>query len=198
MEARFLHSRLSWARIFLALGLAIRLGSRWETVTHIGNPDYVLPTDFPEGSTHAWYHAFREVCGDAAHMAIFLVVFFGPSRARTPAIWWIILVLMLGHYTPFWIGEPFLPALSAPNATASSIHILMAGFAFLGLFLARSTFMQGAGETAASSVPPDVSERRFAQRAALTARSDAVLRPRALQLRRRRGSAPPAHLNVEL
>ena len=79
--------RLVVARASLVLGLLVGLGSWWETVTHLGNSAYVLPATFPEGSTHAWYHAFREACGDVAHMAIFLAVFFGPSRLRTSDIW---------------------------------------------------------------------------------------------------------------
>lgn len=142
MNATIWSKSLSAARVSLVLGLLIGLGSWWETVTHIGNPAYVLPATFPEGSTHAWYHAFREVCGDVAHMAIFLAVFFGPSRLRTPDIWWITFILMVGYYAPFWIGEPFLPDLAAPNTVASLVHILMAAFAFLGLVLAWPNFMQ--------------------------------------------------------
>jgi hypothetical protein len=47
---------------------------------------------------------------------------------------------MLGYYAPFWIGEPFLSALSAPNAPAAIIHIVMALFAGAALFAARPAF----------------------------------------------------------
>jgi hypothetical protein len=50
------------------------------------------------------------------------------------------LVLMLGYYAPFWIGEPFLPELSAPNNAAAIVHIVMALFAFSALFVARPSF----------------------------------------------------------
>jgi len=48
---------------------------------------------------------------------------------------------MLGYYAPFWIGQPFVPALSAPNAIANVIHIVMAALAFAALFVGRSAFV---------------------------------------------------------
>jgi hypothetical protein len=80
---------------------------------HIGNANFLVPA-YPLGSTHAWCHVFREVCRDVAKMAVFPLPFFGPDRWRTPVAWSICLILMLGCYAPFWIGEPFLPALTAP------------------------------------------------------------------------------------
>jgi hypothetical protein len=62
------------------------------------------------------------------------------SATRTPVTWWIGLVLMLGYYTPFRIGEPFLPALSAPNTPAAIVHIAMALFTRAALFEARPAF----------------------------------------------------------
>jgi hypothetical protein len=50
------------------------------------------------------------------------------------------LVLMLGYYAPFWIGEPFLPALSAPNTPAAIVHIAMALFTCVAIFAARPFF----------------------------------------------------------
>jgi hypothetical protein len=115
------------ARIFLIVGLGVGLLSWRESVGHIGNPDFRVDA-YPLGATHSWYHVFREVCGDAAKMAVFLLLFFGSARWRTPVTWWIGLVLMLGYYAPFWIGEPFLSALSAPNTPAAIVHIVMALF----------------------------------------------------------------------
>jgi hypothetical protein len=46
---------------------------------------------------------------------------------------------MIGYYAPFWIGEPFLPALSAPN-TPAVIHVVMALSASAAMFAARPSF----------------------------------------------------------
>jgi hypothetical protein len=127
------------ARILLIVGLGVGLLSWRESVGHIGNPDFRVDA-YPLGATHSWYHVFREVCGDAAKMAVFVLLFFGSARWRTPVTWWIGLVLMLGYYAPFWIGEPFLPALSAPNTPAAIVHIVMALFARAALFAARPVF----------------------------------------------------------
>jgi hypothetical protein len=133
-------SRLNIARSSLVIGLLIGLVSWKESVGHIGNADFLVPA-YPLGPTHAWYHVFREVCGDVAKMAVFLLLFFGPDRWRTPVAWSICLILMLGYYAPFWIGEPFLPALAAPIPIAGAAHVVMAVFAFLALGLARASFL---------------------------------------------------------
>lgn len=132
-------SRLNIARALLATGLAVGLLSWKESVGHIGNDDFLVPA-YPLGATHAWYHVFREAGGDVAKMTVFILLFFGPSPWRTPVTWWIGLILMLGYYAPFWIGEPFLPALSAPIPIAGWIHLAMAMLAFGGLGLARPAF----------------------------------------------------------
>jgi hypothetical protein len=131
--------RLNIARTSLVIGLLIGLMSWTESVDHIGNADFLVPA-YPLGPTHAWYHIFREVCGDVAMMLVFLLLFFGADQWRTPITWWIGLILMVGYYAPFWIGEPFLPALSAPTPIAGWAHLAMAGFAFFGLALARPAF----------------------------------------------------------
>jgi len=133
--------RLTLTRVLLAAGLLVGLVSWWESVGHIGSPAFMLPATFPLGPTHGWYHVFREVCKDVAEMVVFLAVFFGPPSLRTRGTWWLILVLMLGYYAPFWIGEPFLPALSAPNMIAHVIHSVMAALALAALFVGRSAFV---------------------------------------------------------
>jgi hypothetical protein len=125
-------SRLNIARSSLLIGLLIGLVSWKESVGHIGNANFLVPA-YPLGPSHAWYHVFREVCGDVAKMAVFLLLFFGSDRWRTPVAWSICLILMLGYYAPFWIGEPFLPALTAPIPIAGVAHVAMAVFAFLAL-----------------------------------------------------------------
>ncbi len=137
-------SRFNLARASLVVGLAIGLLSWRESVGHIGDLDFLVPA-YTLGATHSWYHVFREACGDVAKMAVLLLVFFGSKRWRTPVTWWVSLVLMIGYYAPFWIGAPFLPALSAPNAIAEAIHVGMAFFALLGLVLGRPGFHTAAG-----------------------------------------------------
>jgi hypothetical protein len=93
--------RLIAARILLVSGLLVGLGSWKETIGHVGDPRYMLLPGFAEGATHAWYHAFRGSCCDVAQMIVFLIVFFAPSRFRTRETWLMLLVLMLGYYSPF-------------------------------------------------------------------------------------------------
>ena len=143
-----MNSRLNLARTCVVIGLAIGLLSWTESVNHIGDPSILAPA-YPLGATHTWYHVFREALGDVAKMTAILLLLFGPATWRTPITWWIGLVLMLGYYLPFWVGTPFLPELSAPNATAEAIHLGMAGFALLGWLLARPAFAgSAAGRTA--------------------------------------------------
>jgi hypothetical protein len=125
-------SRPNIARSSLVIGLLIGLVSWKESVGHIGNASFRVPA-YPLGLTHAWYHIFREVCGDVAKMGVFLLLFFGPDRWRTPVAWSICLILILGYYAPIWVGEPFLPALSAPIPIAGAAHVVIAVFAFPAL-----------------------------------------------------------------
>jgi hypothetical protein len=134
-------TRLTIGRVLLLVGLGVGRLSWRESVGHIGNADFRVPA-YPLGATHSWYHVFREVCGDVADMTVFQLLFFGSPAWRTPNSWWIGLVLMLGYYAPFWIGEPILPELSAPNDAAAIVHIVMALFAFSALFVARPAFNQ--------------------------------------------------------
>ncbi len=138
--------RLMVSRVLIALGTGIGLLSWKESVDHIGSPDFLVPA-YALGVTHSWYHVFREVCGDVAKMAVLLLLFFGSARWRTPATWWIGLVLMLGYYAPFWIGTPFLSALTAPNGTAEAIHVAMALFAAAALMLAWPCFHEHQEQT---------------------------------------------------
>ena len=134
-------ARLNTARASLVIGLLIGLMSWKESVGHIGNADFLVPS-FPLVATHAWYHVFREACGDIAKMGVLLLFFFGPQHWRTTIGWWVCLILMLGYYAPFWIGEPFLHELSAPIPFAGRVHVAMAFFAFLGLALAQPSFFR--------------------------------------------------------
>ena len=75
------------------------------TFNHIGDERF---------SGHTWYHFFREGVGDLAAMTAVLVILFIAPRMRNPAMWWLMLISLLGMLAPFWIGMPFNPALAAP------------------------------------------------------------------------------------
>lgn len=134
-------NQLIISRVLVVLGLIVGLKSWWMTMQHVGDLQYVLTPEFTKGTTHAWYHAFRESMGDIAAMFVILTVFFGSRSFRTKATWWVCLIIMLGYYLPFWIGTPFLPELAAPHLKAEVIHILMALFPLSGLLLARKSFL---------------------------------------------------------
>lgn len=133
-------SRLNIGRILIVLGLAIGLESLRATFSHIGDPLFTLPPEFGGGTTHAWYHALREAVGDVATITVLLLVMFAKDSFRTPATWWICLILMIGYYSPFWVGIPFNPALAAPSLAIDLRHMAQAAIPVIGLFVARQAF----------------------------------------------------------
>ncbi len=135
-------------RILILAGFAIGLKSLAMTLGHVADPAYTLVSAFTKGSTHAWYHAFREGIGDIAAMAVILMIFFGPGSWRSPVTWFICLILMGGYYLPFWIGTPFVPELAAPHWRAEFIHMAMAAFSFSGLIFAGKEFFSRSAGTA--------------------------------------------------
>ena len=73
-------------------------------------------------------------------MAAILVILFAAPKFRTPLTWWVMLILMIGFYAPFWAGTPFMAELAAPNRAAEINHLQMAIPALLGCFLAIPQF----------------------------------------------------------
>jgi len=134
-------NRLNIARFLILLGLIVGLESLRQTFMHIGDPLFTLPPEFPNGTTHAWYHALREAVGDVATIVILLLVFLGKDTWRTPVTWWICLVLLIGYYSPFWVGMPFNSALAAPSLSIELRHIAQAAIPLAGLFIARPDFL---------------------------------------------------------
>jgi hypothetical protein len=130
------------ARIFVIAGFLFGWNSLGATVGHMGNDLFLLVPDSPVGQTHSWHHFFRELGGDFGAMAAILVILFAAPRYRTPVTWWVMLILMLGFYAPFWIGVPFMAELAAPNLQAEINHLLMAVPALIGCFLAWPHFMR--------------------------------------------------------
>jgi hypothetical protein len=111
--------------------------SLWATFTHIGSEAM--------GPGHTWYHFLREVGLDIGALSALLIILFGAAKVRTPATWWIALVLMLGYYAPYWVGAPFMEELYPPGgfwSVADWNHYIQAGLPLLALFLGRGHFYQ--------------------------------------------------------
>jgi hypothetical protein len=124
------------ARILVIAGFLLGWNSLSATVTHIGSDAFLLVNAAPVAQTHSWHHFFRELGGDFGAMAAVLVILFAAPKYRTPVIWWVMLILMIGFYAPFWIGTPFMAELAAPNFSAEINHMMMAIPALVGCFVA--------------------------------------------------------------
>ena len=130
------------ARVLVIIGFLAGWNSLGATVGHVGNDRFLLVDTAPLVQTHSWHHYFRELGGDFAAMAAILIILFAAPRFRTPVTWWVMLILMLGFYAPFWVGTPFMPELGAPNRDAEIYHLSMAIPALLGCFLAKRHFRE--------------------------------------------------------
>ncbi|HEX7082176.1 MAG TPA: hypothetical protein VF329_14295 [Gammaproteobacteria bacterium] len=142
------------ARILVIVGFLAGWNSLGATIGHVGNDAFLLVPQAPLAQTHSWHHFLRELGGDFAAMAAILVILFAAPRYRTPVAWWVMLILMLGFYAPFWIATPFNPAFGAPNLGAEINHLSMAIPALLGCFLARRHFAEAGIRAAAPSAAP--------------------------------------------
>jgi hypothetical protein len=120
------------ARGLVILGFLAGYVPVGSTFGHIGDERY--------SPTHSWHHFFREGFGDLGAMVAILVILFAAPRFRNPLAWWVMLILMLGFYAPFWVGVPFLAELAAPSMSAEIAHLTMAVPSLLGCFLARRHF----------------------------------------------------------
>jgi hypothetical protein len=128
------------ARVLVIAGFLLGWNSLSATARHIGNDLFLLVPEAPLAQTHAWHHYFRELGHDFGTMAAILVILFAAPRYRTPVAWWVMLILMIGFYAPFWIGTPFMAELAAPNRAAEINHLQMAIPALIGCFLSRRHF----------------------------------------------------------
>lgn len=129
-------------RVLIVTGFAAGYNSLSATVGHLGNDAFLLVADSPAGPTHSWHHFLREIGGDFAAMAAILLIIFAAPRLRSMLTWWVILILMLGFYAPFWIGTPFNPAYGAPDTQAEINHLIMAIPALIGCFVLLPHFRQ--------------------------------------------------------
>jgi hypothetical protein len=122
-------------RILIIAGFLGGYNSIGATVRHLGNDGFLLVSSSPNGPTHSWHHFLRELGGDFGAMAAILVIIFAAPKYQTRVIWWVMLILMIGFYAPFWVGVPFDPAYGAPNMSAEINHLMMAVPALLGCFV---------------------------------------------------------------
>jgi hypothetical protein len=128
------------ARILVIAGFLLGWNSLSATVGHLGSDLFLLVEGSPVGQTHSWHHFLRELGGDFGAMIAVLVLLFAAPRYRTSVAWWVMLILMIGFYAPFWVGTPFDRAYGAPNMDAEINHLMMAIPALLGCFLAKPHF----------------------------------------------------------
>jgi hypothetical protein len=125
------------ARALVILGFLLGWGSLSATAGHIGSERHLLVAGI---QTHSYHHFFRELGGDLGAMVAILLILFAAQSVRTPVSWWVVLILMIGFYGPFWVGTPFMQELGAPSRGAEINHQMMAIPAFLGCFLAKRHF----------------------------------------------------------
>jgi hypothetical protein len=130
------------ARILVIVGFLFGWNSLGATITHIGNDLFLFVPGSPNGQAHSWHHFFRELGGDFGAMAAILVILFAAPKYRTPVTWWVMAILMIGFYAPFWVGAPFMAELGAPNWPAELNHLRMAITALIGCALAWPHFMR--------------------------------------------------------
>jgi hypothetical protein len=128
--------RLWIARGLVIVGFLAGWNSLGATVGHIGNDLFLFVADSPNGPAHSWHHFFRELGGDFGAMAAILMILFAVPRYRSPLAWWVMLVLMIGFYAPFWVGAPFMAELGAPSRAAEINHLVMAVPTVIGCFVA--------------------------------------------------------------
>ena len=125
------------ARALVVVGFLAAYVPVAATFGHIGDENTRMIT----ASTHSWHHFFREGFGDLGTMAAIVLILFAAPRFRSPVTWWVMLILMVAFYAPFWVGTPFMAELGAPSMSAELAHLQTAVPAVLGCFLARRHFM---------------------------------------------------------
>lgn len=140
-------NRLQVGRGLIILGFLAGYNSIGATVGHLGSDVFLLVADSPNGPTHSWHHFLRELGGDFGAMVAILVIIFASARDRTMNAWWVMLILMIGFYAPFWVGTPFDPAYGAPSLAAEINHLIMAVPPVIGCFVLRREFRGARAES---------------------------------------------------
>jgi hypothetical protein len=121
-------------RALIIVGFLAGYNSLSATVGHLGSDVFLLVAESPGGQTHSWHHFLRELGGDFGAMIAIIVIIFAAPKYRSPLTWWVMLILMIGFYAPFWIGTPFDRAYGAPDLAAEINHLIMAVPPLIGCF----------------------------------------------------------------
>lgn len=130
------------ARALVIIGFLAGWGSLGATFAHIGDTSTLMTA--AGVPTHSWHHFIRELGAQFGIMAAVLVILFMKPSQRCAAVWWVMLLLLLGFYAPFWIGLPFDSAYGAPSMSAEINHLSMAVPALLGGILSRRHYVRDA------------------------------------------------------
>jgi len=133
-------TRMNIARALTIFGFVFGLRSVYFTWSHIGSDLFLMTPESPLATSHSWHHFFREVFGDFGAMIGVLMLLWAPERLRAPVLWWVMLVLLLGFYAPFWVGVPFMAELGAPSLNAEIQHLIMALPPLVAVFLVRREY----------------------------------------------------------
>jgi hypothetical protein len=136
-------SRMGLARILIGLAFLTTCLSLFETLSHIWDPEYYI-LSLSDGPQHARFHFLREATGDAGKIIVIAFILLQPGRLRTPALWWIMLILIVSYYGGFWIGYPVL-GVGAPNVPARVVHTLATALGLAGVLIARPSFFSELG-----------------------------------------------------
>jgi hypothetical protein len=131
-------SHIWTARVLVIAGFLAGWTSLGATFGHIGDPSTLMTN--AGVPTHSWHHFLRELGAQFGIMGAVLILLFSKPALRSATTWWVMLVLLLGFYAPFWIGVPFDPAYGAPGMGAEINHLAMAAPALLGVLLARKHY----------------------------------------------------------
>jgi hypothetical protein len=129
---------LRFARVLISLAFLISFVSLFETLSHVWDPEYYIPT-LTDGPEHARFHFLREFASSVGKIIAVCVILFQPERWRTPALWWVMVILVVSYYAGFWIGYPVL-GVGAPNTAARVIHTSTTVLGLAGVLLARQGF----------------------------------------------------------
>ena len=137
-------TRMNIARALTIFGFLVGLRSVYFTWTHIGSDLFLMTPESPLAVTHSWHHFFREVFGDFGAMIGVLMLLYAPERLRAPTTWWVMLILLLGFYAPFWVGVPFMAELAAPTLGSEIQHLVMAIPPMIAVFVVRREYYPSA------------------------------------------------------
>jgi|GEM_PF-5783034 hypothetical protein len=125
------------AQLFMALSFCATAFTLYHTWGH-GFSDEFFGVPY---SSHAQFHALREVFGSVAIVIIVGIHMYGPKAIRTPMAWWVMLIgsafLTLGVWLSLLLtGNEF------PNLRASQYHIMNTIFAAVALALSWKSYRQ--------------------------------------------------------